>query len=404
MHQATRLRRAGLLLAAVASCALFVPGCVTPTGSAQAAPPAQIHWPARITAGLAELAARTPGVIELADAGPTVGRKGDSARPRETLRITRRTVCGCGIVLAVERLSTSARAAGEQPDEFVFVSFPAGEAESTDVTLPARISADDIRRGVRWQLYEPRRRPARGLVVHLGGNKYVRNALLRHGWAVLHSPAPGRFLLRRQQPQVLTITPQTDLETLAARIAAAFDDELADWPYALEAVLSAVAEARPDLPQRPLVLMGFSIGALGLPAVAARLATRCDAAVVVAGGANLLEISQRTSKAERGLELRWPPGRPTAEDWQRLLSAYLAHSTLDPYHTAPAAAALPLLVYQGYFDQVVPTANGELLYARLGRPRRIVYPFGHRQLLRWAMRLEAGRIVEWVEQTVGAGE
>jgi len=146
-----------------------------------------------------------------------------------------------------------------------------------------------------------------------------------------------------------------------------------------------------------MAVMGFSIGALGLPAVVARLPERFQAAVVVAGGANLLRISQCTSKADSGIRLNWVGAKPTREDWQRLYVAYLERSKLDPYHTAAALADMPVLVYHAHFDRVVPAATGALLHARLGKPRRFAYPLGHRHLLRVAIRLEADRIARWTE-------
>jgi len=233
--------------------------------------------------------------------------------------------------------------------------------------------------------------------VHLGGNKYVRRALLARGWAVLSSSTTGRYSQRRASPQTFQIERGEGLPQVAAQLAATIDDELADWPYALEAVLAYLGEHRPDIPQRPLAIMGFSIGALGLPAVVARMPERFQAAVLVAGGANLLEVARRSHKRDRGFELKWTGPKPVEQEWQQLYAAYLQHTKLDPYHTAAALRKMPVLVCHACFDQVVPAATGELLHARLGKPQRFVYPVGHRLLLRVVMRLEAGRIVEWTE-------
>jgi predicted peptidase len=146
--------------------------------------------------------------------------------------------------------------------------------------------------------------------------------------------------------------------------------------------------------------MGFSVGALGLPTVVARMPDRFQAAVVVAGGANLLEISQRSCKPDPGLELKWKGPAPTREDWRVLYAAYLEQVKLDPYHTAAALAEMPVLVCHAHYDQVVPAASGRLLHERLGKPPRFAFPVGHRHLLRIVMRLEAGRLVEWTEAAV----
>ena len=148
--------------------------------------------------------------------------------------------------------------------------------------------------------------------------------------------------------------------------------------------------------------MGFSIGAIALPVVAARMPDRFQAAVLVAGGANLLEISHRTDKPDSGITLNWLDVQPREEDWHALYEAYLAQARLDPYHTAAALTGIPLLVYHGSFDRVVPASTGELLFARLGAAERHVFPVGHKHLLRVVMRLQAEPIAQWTEAALTA--
>jgi alpha-beta hydrolase superfamily lysophospholipase len=400
------LRRQAIVAAigSVGVAALFI-GCAAPANRGTTGLLAEEDWPPRITAGLKQLATNTSAVLndDRGDLSALLDAADAEHEPQALpSRVVRCAPHGLGLVFEFAPTIRDGAAHPPSLTELAFVSFstltPQGRRlEREQAGLPGEITPSDLRTGVRWHLYEAREKPPRGLVVHLGGNKYVRRALLAHGWAVLSSPGTGRYSHRRQSPTTFEVEAGGDVEALAARLAATIDDELADWPYSLEAVLDYLADHRPDVPQEPLVIMGFSIGALGLPAVVARLPDRFEAAVIVAGGADLLEISQRSSKPDSGIELKWNVAEPTQADWQQLYAAYRAHARLDPYHTAAALADVPVLVCHAQFDQVVPAATGELLYARLGRPQRFTYPVGHKHLLRVVMRLQAERIVEWVE-------
>lgn len=386
------------------SVAALLIGCAAPANRVTTGLLAEEDWPPRITAGLRHLAANTSAVLDDDRGDLSALDAADAEDEPQTLlsRVVRCAPRGLGLVFEFAPTVPDGTAHPPNLTELAFVSFstltPQGcRLEREQAGLPGEITPSDLRSGVHWHLHEARQQSPRGLIVHLGGNKYVRRALLARGWAVLSSPGTGRYSHHRQSPTTFEVEPGGDLEALAAYLAATIDDELADWPYSLEAVLDYLADHRPDVPQEPLVIMGFSIGALGLPAVVARLPGRFEAAVIVAGGANLLEISQRSSKPDSGIELKWNVAQPTHADWQQLYAAYLAYTRLDPYHTAAALTDMPVLVCHAQFDQVVPAATGELLYARLGRPQRFTYPVGHKHLLRVVMRLQAGRIVEWVE-------
>lgn len=390
-----------------ASVAGLLVGCAAQT---RLTPPAGLiadaDWPARITAGLEQLAANTPTILvadqDNASGSDTPAREGESPRP--SVRAVHCEAYALGIVLELEHLKPDEATRPANRTDLAFVSFSplvcaSSGVEKARAHLPNRITLADIDAGVRWHLYEPTHTPPRGLVVHLGGNKYVRRALLKRGWALLSSSSTGRFFQRRESPQLFRIERGQEKE-VAARLATIIDDELVDWPYSLEALLEYLADHRPHIPQEPLVVMGFSIGALGLPAVVARMPDRFQAAVLVAGGANLLEIARRSSKPDPGIELNWTGPAPTHEDWQQLSAAYLAQVKLDPYHTAAALTDMPVLLCHAHYDQVVPAAMGELLYARLGKPRRLTFPVGHFHLLRIVMRLQADRIAKWAQAAI----
>jgi predicted esterase len=373
-------------------------GCTSPLrDSGPSSLLADADWPPRITAGLEQLAANVPAVLS----------PEQNAEPEKPIYIVRSAAYGLGLVLELDDAEAESHSGSARERELVFVSFsPLARGEEYPGDRPARvpgkITLGDLRAGVHWHLYEPKDGSPRGLVVHLGGNKYVRRALLADGWVVLSASNTGRCLQRRANPVSFEIERGEPLKQAAARIAAVFDDELADWPYSLEAVLQYLADHRPDIRQTPAAIMGFSIGALALPAVVARLPDDFGAAVLVAGGANLLEISHRTSKPDSGIELRWVGEPPGQEDWQELYAAYLEQAKLDPYHTAAALTGMPVLIYHGHFDQVVPAATGEMLFARVGEAQRYVFPVGHRQMLRVVMLLQAGRIVDWTQAALAA--
>jgi fermentation-respiration switch protein FrsA (DUF1100 family) len=233
-------------------------------------------------------------------------------------------------------------------------------------------------RGTWMRLDEPLDGPARGLVVHLtsyGGYQYERpilQELRARGWAVLWVDSS-------------TVRPETtrvdvdpiDIGAAAGRIAANIDDRIAEIAYAVEAALEYIAHERPHIPVSPMVVTAYSAGALSAPSVVALLQNRVDAAVLVGGGANLLEIAQRSTLTDGGLKLDWKNGTPTAAQRQQLYDAYLQASRLDPYWTALALRDKPVLVLHAIFDRIVPAANGDLLYERLGRPARVNFMLGH---------------------------
>ena len=364
--------RAALLV--LSCCAALVAGCASnsSTNVSTGLLPAE-DWPPRITDGLEQIAANTPDVLVHSPATAAKTDDDESIEPgTPAATVKNRAVLGLGIVLEIAEIQPDKTPPPADETELVFVSFSPLTHDPDNP--PKAISYDDVVANVHWTLYDAQTENTHGLVVHLGGNKYVRRKLRADGWAVLSSSGTGRYFARRETPEKYEVVVGTDNREVAAQIAKVFDDELADWPYALEAVLDYIAQRRPDIPQKPAVLMGFSIGALGMPAVAARMPDRFAGAVVVAGGANLLQIASLSSKANPGVEFDWTGGEPAAEDWDPLFTAYLEASKLDPAKTAVALVDRPLLMFQAHFDQVVPTKTGDLLWERLGRPKRSEYP------------------------------
>jgi fermentation-respiration switch protein FrsA (DUF1100 family) len=233
-------------------------------------------------------------------------------------------------------------------------------------------------RGTWMRLDEPLDGPARGLIVHLtsyGGYQYERpilQELRARGWAVLWVDSSTV----RPETHRVDVDP-ADVVPAAQQIAAQIDDRVAEIAYAVEAGLEYIARERSHIPLSPLVVTAYSAGALAAPTVVALMPDRVDGAVLVGGGANLLEIAQRSTLTDGGLKLVWKHGVPSSGDRQRLFDAYLKNVRLDPYWTALALRDKPVLVLHAIFDRIVPAANGDLLYERLGRPARVNFMLGH---------------------------
>jgi hypothetical protein len=252
-------------------------------------------------------------------------------------------------------------------------------------------------RGTWMRLDEPLDGRARGLVVHLtsyGGYHFERPILeeLRgRGWAVLWIDSST------VRPETIRIpVDRNDIHLAAGVIAGHIDDRVAEIAYAVEAGLEFVARERPHLPLSPTVITAYSAGALAAPAVVALMPHRFEAAVLVGGGANLLDIAQRSALTNGGLQLEWDGGQPSAADRRRLLQAYLESSRLDPYWTALSLRDKPVLQMHAVLDRIVPAANGDLLYRRLGRPSRINFMLGH-GLLFYRLPTQTRIIADWVD-------
>ena len=321
------------------------------------------------------------------------------------VKFTRVTPRGRGLLAQAEPRAESARPwAYSRATPWFFFS---GHSPRFPVAIFDRpgVKGDDIKAEpicpVHVWLREPASGPVRGLVIallSLGDSRYedaVIDELNRRGWAVLGSPYP--FGLEVMFGPSLE-EPYTT-ERFAAAIAANLDTRLAEWVYGCEAVLEELAETRPDVAQRPMVIVGFSAGALGAPALAARLHGRVDAAVLIGGGADILRIIHTSHLFRNAVQVRWEEGPIAPEVLDELSRHYLAASRLDPYHTAAALVRVPVLMLHAAKDRIVPAPTGDLLYERLGRPERWTFDLGH-ELLFWRLPAYAGDIADWIEEAV----
>ncbi|MFH0947266.1 MAG: alpha/beta hydrolase [Planctomycetota bacterium] len=343
-------------------------------------------WPARQK--LASASWELPPDRLLRDAAVEEGSEVVKHHP--FLRVVTTMPCGQGLVRALRPTDREGNLlAADRMPQFDFVS--ASDPSSIDLS----------RVGELFELVEPDG-PPRGLVVGVAGSRGAEAAedlfseLLDRGYAVL------RTSMTRVVRQKVTVhlLGDRDLDPAAREIAAAVDDRLAEKAYAIEAMLEYLAARRPDLPRKPLVLAGFASGAAALPVAAARLGSRVDAAVLVAAGANLLEVSLTGKEIETGIEVICGDYELVGRDLRWLSDLYLAESRLDPFHTSRFLGRSPVLILHSRFDEVVPAWTGELLYQRLGRPDRLRILGGHDSALGHASS-EAEWVGDWIDQACG---
>jgi len=245
---------------------------------------------------------------------------------------------------------------------------------------------------------------ARGLIVHVRSfidNPFEASVVedfRRRGWAVLS----GSFATPLSTVGGYDVPSEVFLPALAVSIAEAVDRVCAERAYAFEAALAYIAERHPEVAARPLVIVGFSAGSLGVPVIAARMPGRFDAGVLVCGGADILSISQRNPLGKIGLwvSIRGDPLAPGA--LARLSAEYRRASSLDPYATAPALTDIPILMLHAARDREIPADMGDLLYERLARPERWVFDGGHAWVFFLLPRLK-GDIARWIEGAVAPG-
>ena len=218
------------------------------------------------------------------------------------------------------------------------------------------------------------------------------------GWNVVRMLAPpARFVESRQ----FVLDPG---DSESPREAAAYlMNRIAETAYAAEAAVDYVMARRPSLADLPTVLIGGSAGALALPAAMLRAPDRYDAAVIIAGGANLLDIISRSSYSEpiEALQFSWKDGaEPTAETRERFFSAYLKNAPLDGANTAFAFEGKPVLMIQGMIDEAVPSDSGDLLWSTLGEPERWMVQGNHMTVF-LSLWLYTPKIMSWLDEHLG---
>lgn len=258
----------------------------------------------------------------------------------------------------------------------------------------------------------------KGMVIYqwgVGGERYERrlvSKLVRGGWAVLAYDylsfgSPGRWTVPADRWSAEGATGSESASRrlasskAAATVARYVDEWLGQYALGVEAALIHVRRHFPSVNDKPLTVVGCSLGSLLLPALATRLGDNIDACVMVGSGVNILQIAGRAWQNEAYSLVR--TGNATtvvvpAAERKHMLDEYLRHSTLDPYHAAPALRRVPTLMLHARWDAIVPASGGRTLWERAGRPERWTGNFGHLWMF---LTLDdvADDIVAWIEQT-----
>lgn len=296
------------------------------------------------------------------------------------------------------------RATNSKPDAmFKFVSArPLGPTNGVEVVTLERT----------WFGYYDRQpgTEARGLIVMVPGlfgvpepvNDRFVELCQQDGWAVLRMLAhPSRFTERVRFPIDIE-----DLGGSAQRIADELGQRAAETAYAAQAGVRQVHKLRPDLVDQSHVLVGMSGGAIAGPTVHALEPDLYDAAVLVAGGANFLLINEGSNYASwvQAMDLDWGEANLTGTEEREALAKlsreYLARAPLDGYHVAELLKDKPVLVLQGSSDKAVPSHFGDVLWEKLGKPDRWVFPAGH-ELLFLTLNNMTPNMLRWIDEHTG---
>lgn len=164
-----------------------------------------------------------------------------------------------------------------------------------------------------------------------------------------------------------------------------------------------VGARRPELADAKIIAIGFSGGAMVMPAVIALQPERFSHAVLVGGGADWWLIQSRSNYADwiDALRVGWT-GSPTEEIERRADEIYLGLNPLDGYHTASELKNVRTLMIQGNADLAVPSNLGDLLWERAGRPERWLDSHSHESLF-LSLPLQFDRLMTWLAQDAPEG-
>lgn len=210
-----------------------------------------------------------------------------------------------------------------------------------------------------------------------------------------------RRRLRTLSNGAFQLCSEADASSTAREIAAAIDDALAGNAYSCEAVLHYIDHQRPDLQGVPVVLMGFSAGAIAAPAAAALIAPRLSAVVLVGGGANIFMLSQESTFSDGGVRVLCDEKSVPKPVLEASYPDYLNAAQLDGWRVAPLLSGIPVLQVHASQDTWVPAKGGELLWERLGKPDRLVVDSDH-DLLFYFLPEQAPQVDAWLNEHVPA--
>jgi len=221
----------------------------------------------------------------------------------------------------------------------------------------------------------------------------------------IFAPAPPeRASLEKELAEVVrarwVVTDDESADRAGREIAQRVDAGLAEGAVATRAALDALLAIRPELAGLPVSMVAFSAGSLAATTIAASLVGgggRVSCVALVGPACNLAAAGRRSDLFSGGIVLVDAQGKKVDETLGLAVErAYLRHSRLDPYHTAPALVRTPVLVVRGWFDGWVPAELCDVLIDRLGRPDRLAVPGGH-QVLFYLLPSQGDWIADWLD-------
>ena len=232
----------------------------------------------------------------------------------------------------------------------------------------------------------------------------VTSTMRQRGWNVIRMLAPpARFV------ELTEIELDPDDPESPAEAAQELMHRIAESAYAAEAAWAHVLAERPELSDRPKLAFGGSGGGLALPAVVRRDPGRYDGVVIVAGGANILDVVSRSTytKPVQALDFAWAGYEegetPPRDVLDRFTAEYLRHAPLDGYHAGEWIDGTPVLVIQASSDKAVPVENSEILWQRLGEPEKWTINGNHLTLF-LSLWLHTPRILDWAQTNLLEGD
>jgi len=245
--------------------------------------------------------------------------------------------------------------------------------------------------------------------------------LRARNYAVLRALAhPSRFT----EQVTFGIVESSDLQPQAELVARTLTDRAAECAYAVQAALLHTKDITPELRDVPVTLLGLSGGAMVAPTVVARNPGAFNGAVLIAGGADFLQVALESNYKDMvdALHFVWFPNKPAkpapaarpdgrtapslgmmradakppAALLARFVELYHAAAPLDNVSTASALKGLRTLFILARADKAVPYARGVQLWEAAGKPDRYLTSGGH-ELLFLFLPNSFGAIINWIE-------
>jgi len=273
------------------------------------------------------------------------------------------------------------------------VTFPASEltGSAREIELTASYFSG-------WYVQRPEG-AARGVAFVFSGLDHgardapIRSALVERGWIVVRMESKSG-LFQISSAMNGSVESHAALGRAYAWVA---DRQLASAAVGAEAVLRVLEAEDEAVGGLPVTVIGLSAGSLAAPATALRLASRVESMVLIGAGADFLTIAHESPVTRREWGARNANGKKLSSEEVEIASrSYLASSALDPYVVGPRLSAMPVLMLQASGDTLMPSAQGEILWARLGRPEMWSFPGGHIGLF-LSLGRYARSIAEWIE-------